>query len=252
MECSLVVPPRPRQRAGAGRVLRASTADSREGRHASGPRRFQGPELAHLLAQIDRTAPEGERDYLLFALLYDAGCASRTSSGRADRASFRSPLTKPEVMRRTHLRGHTSILKRLLIHAAGINLGLVMRTLVGMGTRGLRGVLLAFFDLFTGFTAPVSLAVRDLPTEVPLTTAQTVHGPPFRRAAVGTTRTPGLSEPRRSPGPPRSRPPRESSGRLRAPRESVRGYPRALPAKTGNRGPLTTCTALPTWHVHTT
>ena len=28
-------------------------------------------------------------------------------------------------MRRTHLRGHTNILKRLLIHAAGFNLGLV-------------------------------------------------------------------------------------------------------------------------------
>lgn len=35
--------------------------------------------MAHLLAQIDRTAPEGERDYLLFALLCDAGCASSTS-----------------------------------------------------------------------------------------------------------------------------------------------------------------------------
>ena len=30
-------------------------------------------------------------------------------------------------MRRTHLRGHTNILKRLLIHAGGFNLGLVMR-----------------------------------------------------------------------------------------------------------------------------
>ncbi len=32
-------------------------------------------------------------------------------------------------MRRTHLRGHTNILKRLLIHAGGFNLGLVMRHL---------------------------------------------------------------------------------------------------------------------------
>jgi hypothetical protein len=30
-------------------------------------------------------------------------------------------------MRRTHLRGHTNILKRLLVHAGGFNLGLVMR-----------------------------------------------------------------------------------------------------------------------------
>jgi transposase len=47
-------------------------------------------------------------------------------------------------MRRTHLRGHTNILKRLLIHAAGFNLGLAMRTLVGVGTpRGLQGILRA-------------------------------------------------------------------------------------------------------------
>ena len=43
-------------------------------------------------------------------------------------------------MRRTHLRGHTNILKRLLIHTGGFNLGLVMRRLFGSGTpRGLQG-----------------------------------------------------------------------------------------------------------------
>ena len=48
-------------------------------------------------------------------------------------------------MRRTHLRGHTNILKRLLIHAAGFNLGLVMRASIGVGTpRGLQGALNAF------------------------------------------------------------------------------------------------------------
>src|SRR6202162_2353583 len=42
-------------------------------------------------------------------------------------------------MRRTHLRGHTNILKRLLIHAGAFNLGLVMRHLIGSGTpRGLQ------------------------------------------------------------------------------------------------------------------
>ena len=47
-------------------------------------------------------------------------------------------------MRRTHLRGHTNILKRLLIHAGGFNLGLVMRHLIGVGTpRGLQGRLAA-------------------------------------------------------------------------------------------------------------
>jgi transposase len=47
-------------------------------------------------------------------------------------------------MRRTHLRGHTNILKRLLIHAGAFNLGLVMRQLLGVGTpRGLQGRLAA-------------------------------------------------------------------------------------------------------------
>lgn len=32
-----------------------------------------GPELAHLLAQVDRSSADGERDYMLIALLYDTG-----------------------------------------------------------------------------------------------------------------------------------------------------------------------------------
>jgi transposase len=36
-------------------------------------------------------------------------------------------------MRRTHLRGHPNILKRLLVHVAGFNLGLVMRSVFGVG-----------------------------------------------------------------------------------------------------------------------
>ena len=47
-------------------------------------------------------------------------------------------------MRRTHLRGHANILKRLLVHVGGFNLGLLMRTLFGVGTpRGLQGCVAA-------------------------------------------------------------------------------------------------------------
>jgi transposase len=47
-------------------------------------------------------------------------------------------------MRRVHLRGHANIRKRLLIHTAGFNLGLLMRQLIGVGTpRGLQGRVLA-------------------------------------------------------------------------------------------------------------
>jgi transposase len=56
-------------------------------------------------------------------------------------------------MRRTHLRKHTNILKRQLIHVAGFNLSLIFRKLLGAGTprelknRG-RALLLLFLCLF--------------------------------------------------------------------------------------------------------
>ena len=65
-------------------------------------RRVRGPRGRRLMRQ------RGERIERSFAHLYDTG-----------------------GMRRTHLRGHTNILKRLLIHAGGFNLGLVMRHLIG-------------------------------------------------------------------------------------------------------------------------
>ena len=59
----------------------------------------------------------GERIERSFAHLYDTG-----------------------GMRRTHLRGHQNILKRLLIHAGAFNLGLLIRATLGVGTpRGLQG-----------------------------------------------------------------------------------------------------------------
>jgi transposase len=52
-------------------------------------------------------------------------------------------------MRRVYLRGHTNIRKRLLIHTAGFNLGLLMRQLIGVGTpRGLQGRLIAVITAF--------------------------------------------------------------------------------------------------------
>ena len=47
-------------------------------------------------------------------------------------------------MRRTHLRGHENILKRLLVHVAGFNLGILMRNLIGTATpRGYADLLAA-------------------------------------------------------------------------------------------------------------
>jgi transposase len=74
-------------------------------------RRIRGRRGRRLMRQ------RGERIERSFAHLYDTG-----------------------GMRRTHLRGHTNILKRVLIHASGFNLGLAMRHLIGIGTpRGLQG-----------------------------------------------------------------------------------------------------------------
>src|SRR5947207_1303446 len=78
-------------------------------------RRMRGPRGRRLMRQ------RGERIERSFAHLYDTG-----------------------GMRRTHLRGHQNILKRVLIHAGGFNLGLLIRSILGVGTpRGLQGRLAA-------------------------------------------------------------------------------------------------------------
>jgi transposase len=67
-------------------------------------------------------------------------------------------LYETGAMRRVYLRGHENILKRLLLHAGALNLGLLMRTLFGVGTpRSLQGRVAAFF-------AAVCLLIRRLNT----------------------------------------------------------------------------------------
>ena len=78
-------------------------------------RRIRGPRGLRLLRL------RGERLERSFAHLYETG-----------------------GLRRVYLRGHANIRKRLLIHAGGFNLGLLMRQLIGVGTpRGLQGRLAA-------------------------------------------------------------------------------------------------------------
>jgi len=74
-------------------------------------RRIRGPRGQRLLRL------RGERLERPFAHLYETG-----------------------RLRRVYLRGHGNILKRVLVHAAALNLGLLMRTLTGIGTpRSLQG-----------------------------------------------------------------------------------------------------------------
>ena len=98
-------------------------------------RRIRGPRGRRLMRR------RGELIERSFAHLYDTG-----------------------GMRRTHLRGHTNILKRLLIHAGGFNLGLLMRAILGAGTpRGLqdRGgrAVAAVLDLIHIFRGPLAVKV---------------------------------------------------------------------------------------------
>ncbi len=61
-------------------------------------------------------------------------------------------------MRRTHLRKHPNILKRLLIHVAGMNLGLLLRKAYGIGTpRGLQDLSIALRFLVALVARAVSL-----------------------------------------------------------------------------------------------
>ena len=62
-------------------------------------------------------------------------------------------------MRRTHVRGHRNIEKRLLAQHAALNLGLVMRALYRHGTpRGAHGLLRALSELFSGLRGALEAA----------------------------------------------------------------------------------------------
>src|SRR3989304_3124678 len=60
-----------------------------------------------------------------------------------------APVYDTGGMRRTHLRGHRNILKRLLLHVAAFNRSLVLRREAGVGTpRGLQDLVNRLFFCF--------------------------------------------------------------------------------------------------------
>jgi hypothetical protein len=64
-------------------------------------------------------------------------------------------------MRRVHLKGRKNILKRLLVHAGGFNLALIMRKLVGVGKpRRLQGAFACIFACFDWFLLYAWSALR--------------------------------------------------------------------------------------------
>jgi transposase len=101
-------------------------------------RRIRGPRGLRLLRL------RGERLERPFAHLYETG-----------------------GMRRVHLRGHHNIRKRLLIHAGGFNLGLLMRQLIGVGTpRGLQGRLVAVLAGLLTLIRTLRVAITRHPSPV--------------------------------------------------------------------------------------
>ena len=104
-------------------------------------------DLRTYIAEPDR----GRRRWTRKAAARDAVYANRRrirgARGHALQRRRSERLERPNAhlyetggLRRTHLRGHANILKRLLVHVGGFNLGLFMRTLVGVGTpRSLQG-----------------------------------------------------------------------------------------------------------------
>ena len=72
-------------------------------------------------------------------------------------------------MRRVYLRGHANIRKRLLLHACGYNLGVLMRNVVGIGTpRSLQGqgrrLTGAVFSPLTALVAAISRLLGRFPS----------------------------------------------------------------------------------------
>ena len=106
-------------------------------------------DLRTYIAEPDR----GRRKWTKHSAARDAVYANRRrirgARGRRLQRRRSEYLERPNAhlyetggMRRTHLRGHANILKRLLVHVGGFNLGLLMRTVFGVGTpRSLQGQL---------------------------------------------------------------------------------------------------------------
>ena len=94
-----------------------------------GRRRWKGRDAERRAVYGNRRRIRGERGKRLLA-----------KRGELLERSF-AHCYETGAMRRTHLRGHANLLKRLLAHVAGFNLSLVMRGLLGAGTpRALAGL----------------------------------------------------------------------------------------------------------------
>ena len=97
-------------------------------------------------------------------------------------------------LRRVHLRRHPNILKRLLVHVAAFNLGLIMRKLLGRGTpRGLQGceevLFLAILRLLGSYRTPKPSRSESVALSEPLAPSRSPHQPANCVSLTATKKT---------------------------------------------------------------
>jgi transposase len=114
-------------------------------------------DLRTYIAEPDRGRRRWTRQPLARTAVYANRRRIRGPRGRRLQRRRSEYLERPNAhlyetggMRRTHLRGRDNILKRLVVHIGGFNLGLLLRSLMGVGTpRGLQGLRDACLALLT-------------------------------------------------------------------------------------------------------
>jgi transposase len=155
--------------------LRAYISEPERGR-----RRWRGQVMAQRAVYANRRRARSDRAQRL-----------QRQRGECVERSF-AHLYETGRMRRTHLRGHSNILKRLLVHAGAFNLGRLLREMAGTGTpRSLQGRSVRLLSLLLSLYRALRpfLLTRDRPrAHVATPSAQStfaINAPQPRRSTTG-------------------------------------------------------------------
>ena len=125
-------------------------------------------DLRSYIAEPDRGRRHWTKQAMARTAVYANRRRIRGARGRAVLRRRSEYLERPNAhlyetggLRRTHLRGHANILKRLLVHTGAFNLGLLIRTLIGVGPpRGLQGRLAAVLTRVVALWTPYGAKKR--------------------------------------------------------------------------------------------
>ena len=120
-----------------------------------GSRKWQGNSQAQKAVYANRRRVRGERGKRM----------QRLRGERLERSN--AHMYETGGLRRTHLRGHANIFKRLIVHAAGFNLGLLLHNVLGIGKprrlQDFPGLLLSLLLWFYGVFMRMMRAPRRIP-----------------------------------------------------------------------------------------